>query len=77
LGILFDLQTEGEPHLLPINIELNFYSSHINVCIGHTQERPLKNERGLGVVFLVKDGEINRVKKLCIFTGIFSIILAG
>jgi len=33
LGALFDLQWEGEYILLLINVELNFSSSYINVCI--------------------------------------------
>ena len=51
----------------PIDVELNFSSPHINVCILRTQERPSENERGLGVDFHVKDDKINRDKELPYF----------
>jgi hypothetical protein len=37
---LFDLWSEGESLLLPINAELDFSSLHMNVCIHRAQERP-------------------------------------
>ena len=59
LGALIDLRFEGKLLLLPIDVELDFSSSHINMCVCRTQERPSQDERGLGVNFHVEDDEIN------------------
>ena len=59
LGTLFDLRSEGEPLCLPIDIELDFSGSNINVCISGTQERPSQNEGRLGVAFQVEYDEVN------------------
>jgi hypothetical protein len=59
LRALFDLRSEGEYLLLPIDVEQNFSSSHIDVCICRAQEQPSQNERGLGVDFHVENDKIN------------------
>ena len=67
LGTLFDLRSEGEPLRLPIDVELNFSGSDINVCICGTQEWPSQNEGRLGVDFHVEDDEINGNKEVPYF----------
>jgi hypothetical protein len=67
LRALFDRRSEGESLLLPIDVELNFSSSHINVCICRTQEWPSQTERSLGVEFHVKNDKINRDEEIPYF----------
>jgi len=64
---MFYLRSEGEPLCLPIDVELNFSGSDVNVCICGTQERPSQNERRLGVDFHVEDDEINGNKEVLDF----------
>ena len=64
LGTLFELSSEGKPLCLPIDVELNFSGSDINVCICGTQERPSQNERHLCVDLHVEDDEINGNKEV-------------
>ena len=64
LGTLFDLRSEGEPLCPPIDIELDFSGSNINVCVYDTQEWPSQNEGRLVIDFHVEDDEINGNKEV-------------
>ena len=78
LGALFDLRSEGKLLRLPIDVELDFSGSHINVSIHGAQERPPQDERGLGVgTTMSRTTKSAGLKKFHIFTGIFSAIPTG
>jgi hypothetical protein len=74
VGAVFNLWSKGELLRLPIDVELNLSSSHIDVCICHSQERLSQNERSLGVDFHVEHGKINGDEEISYFTRIFSAI---
>ena len=59
LGALIDLRFEGKLLFLPIDVELEFSSSHINMCVCRTQERPSQDERCLGVDFHVVNDKVD------------------
>ena len=48
---------------MPIDVELDYSNSRINVCGCHTQEWPSQYERDLGVDFHIENDEINEVKE--------------
>ena len=68
---------ETESPLLPIDVELDYSNSRINVCIYHTQEWPT-NMRGIVVsTSMSRMTKSMGTKKFHIFTGISSAIPAG
>ena len=67
LGALLDLWFEGKLLLLPIDVELDFSSSRINVGVCCTQERPTQDERRLGVDFHVEHDEVDGNKEILDF----------
>ena len=67
LQALFIFRSESESLLLPIDVELDYSNSRINVCFSHTQEWPSQYERGLGVDFHVENDKINGDKEIPYF----------
>ena len=64
----FILRSKTESLLLPIDVELDYSNSRINVCSCHAQEWPPQYERDPSIDFHVENGKINGNKRNSIFS---------
>ena len=67
LWAFFIFRSETESLLLPIDVELDYSNSRINVCSCHAQEWPPQYERDPRVDFHVENDKINGDKEIPYF----------
>ena len=49
---------------MPVDVELDYSGSHINMCNCHTQEWPSQDERRLSVDFHVENDKVDGDKEI-------------